>query len=111
MWMDPLTMRDVVVALTAQLKSDLGVDVSARATDLESRLTQLDAEIRATLSVVTDANRRLVTGHESLGYFADRYGFKLVGALVPSLSSQAESSAVNARSIRGLARVMSEPAG
>jgi len=110
MWMDPLTMRDVVVALTAQLKSDLGVDVSARATDLESRLTQLDAEIRATLSVVTDANRRLVTGHESLGYFADRYGFKLVGAVVPSLSDQAETSAADLAALETKIREAGVPA-
>jgi hypothetical protein len=36
--------------------------------------------------------RLLVTGHESLGYFAQRYGFTLVGALVPRLSTEAETS-------------------
>ena len=39
----------------------------------------LDAEARATLAVVPEANRKLVTGHESMGYFADRYAFTLVG--------------------------------
>jgi len=34
-----------------------------------------------------------VTSHESLGYFADRYGFELVGSVVPSASSLAETSA------------------
>jgi ABC-type Zn uptake system ZnuABC Zn-binding protein ZnuA len=28
-----------------------------------------------------------------MGYFAQRYGFKIVGAVVPSLSTEAESSA------------------
>ncbi len=37
--------------------------------------------------------RRLVTGHESMGYFAQRYGFTLVGAIIPSLSTQAEVTA------------------
>jgi zinc/manganese transport system substrate-binding protein len=37
----------------------------------------------------------LVTGHESLGYFAQRYGFKLVGAIIPSLTTQAETSAAD----------------
>ena len=48
-----------------------------------------------TRSAIPAADRKLVTGHESMGYFADRYGFTLVGALVPSISSQAEASAAD----------------
>jgi zinc/manganese transport system substrate-binding protein len=92
LWMDPLAIKDVVTALAAELKSSLGIDVATRATDLESRLTALDAGITTTLSVVPAASRQLVTGHESLGYFARRYGFKLIGAIIPSLTTQAETS-------------------
>ena len=45
------------------------------------------------LAAVPAANRKLVTGHESMGYFADRYGFQLIGALIPSLTTQAGVSA------------------
>ena len=93
LWMDPLTIRDVVAALAAELTTDLGIDVSARATDLEARLTALNDRLRAILNTVPPAQRSLVTGHESLGYFAQRYGYKLIGAIIPSLSTQAESSA------------------
>jgi zinc/manganese transport system substrate-binding protein len=93
LWMDPLTMRDVVAALAVALKTDLGIDVSSRATDLESRLTALNDQLAAILNTVPAAQRALVTGHESLGYFAQRYGYKLVGAIIGSLSSQAETSA------------------
>jgi len=92
LWMDPLAMKDVVAALAPKLQADLGIDVSARATDLESRLDQLNDRLDGILSVVPAADRKLVTGHESLGYFAERYGFTLIGAIVPSLTSQAESS-------------------
>ncbi len=34
-----------------------------------------------------------MTGHESMGYFADRYGFQLMGAVIPGLSSLGEISA------------------
>src|ERR1035437_3498488 len=88
LWMDPLAMKDVVSALATELKADLGIDVSSRATDLESRLTQLNEQLTATLSVIPQGQRQLVTGHESLGYFAARYGFKLIGAIVPSLTTQ-----------------------
>ena len=41
--------------------------------------------------------RKLVTSHDALGYYTDRYGLRLVGAVIPSLSTQAQpsSQAVN----------------
>ena len=93
LWMDPTVMKTVADALAAQLKNDLAIDVSARAQDLGNRLDALDKEIATGVATVPEANRRLVTGHESLGYFAQRYGFKLVGAIIPSITSQAEVSA------------------
>jgi zinc/manganese transport system substrate-binding protein len=95
LWMDPLTMKDVVAALATQLKSDVGIDVSARATDLEARLTALNDQVAGVVNTVPEAQRSLVTGHESLGYFAQRYGFKLVGAIIPSLTTEAETSAAD----------------
>lgn len=91
-WLDPAGMAEVATALAAQLAS-LGIDVGDRATEVPAALQSLDAEVSGILSVVPDAQRLLVTGHESLGYFARRYGFTLIGAVVPSFSSQAESSA------------------
>jgi zinc/manganese transport system substrate-binding protein len=49
--------------------------------------------VRTMLEPVPAANRKLVTGHESMGYFADRYGFVLVGAVIPGLTTQGEVSA------------------
>ncbi|HEX7492528.1 MAG TPA: metal ABC transporter substrate-binding protein [Candidatus Limnocylindrales bacterium] len=95
LWMDPLTMKDVVAALAIELKDGLGIDVSARATDLEGRLSKLNDQLTTTLSVIPQAQRQLVTGHESLGYFADRYSFKLIGAIIPSLTSQSEASSAD----------------
>ena len=42
---------------------------------------------------VPAAKRKLVTTHDSLGYFADRYGVEVVGSVIPSLSTQAQPSA------------------
>jgi zinc/manganese transport system substrate-binding protein len=92
-WTDPLAMKAVVVALANDLEATLGLDIRTRAAVLEERLVALDVELRDTLAAVPSDERKLVTGHESLGYFADRYGFELVGAVVPSSSSQAEASA------------------
>jgi zinc/manganese transport system substrate-binding protein len=91
-WVDPISMRDVAAALGPELAA-AGIEVGARAADVEQQLVELDAEIRGTLAAVPEASRKLVTGHESMGYFADRYGFELVGTVVPGLSSQGEVSA------------------
>ncbi len=91
-WVDPLAMRDVVLALVPALGS-VGIDVADRAPALATRLADLDAATRATLAVIPEARRLLVTGHESMGYFADRYGLRLVGAVIPGLTSQGDVSA------------------
>jgi zinc/manganese transport system substrate-binding protein len=91
-WVDPMSMGAVVTALTAQM-AEMGVDVQDRGADLEQRLKALDEETRTTLAVVPETNRQLVTGHVSLGYFADRYDFELIGSVIPGLSSNGEVSA------------------
>jgi zinc/manganese transport system substrate-binding protein len=95
MWMDPLAMKDVVAAMVPVLKDSLQIDVSAQAIDLENKLSSLNTEIAGVVAQVPQQNRKLVTGHESMGYFAQRYGFKLIGVIIPSLSSQAEVSAAD----------------
>lgn len=100
LFMDPLTMKMVVDALSVQLKTDLGMDVASRAQDLDSRLDALNKEVTDQVATIPPANRKLVTGHESLGYFAQRYGFKLVGAIIPGLSSQGEVSAADLAALK-----------
>jgi zinc/manganese transport system substrate-binding protein len=102
LWMDPLAMKAVVLALAVQLKTDLGVDVSERATSLSARLDALNSDIAAEVAKLSESRRKLVTGHESLGYFAQRYGFTLVGAIIPSLTSQAEVSAADLANLKQL---------
>ncbi len=102
LWTDPIAMKSVELALAAQVKTALGVDVSARARDLASRLDALDREIAQAVTQIPPANRRLVTGHESMGYFAQRYGFRLIGAIIPSLTSQAHVSAAELAALKRL---------
>lgn len=93
LWTDPLTMREMIPALAAELEEVLGVDLAAAVTAVEAEMDALDAEVRTIMAAIPAGECRLVTGHESLGYFADRYGCELIGAVVPGLSSTAEASA------------------
>ena len=68
----------------------------------KTRLDNLNQEITAKVEALPIADRKMVTGHESLGYFAQRYGFKLIGAILPSLTTQAEVSASELASLKQL---------
>ncbi len=92
-WMDPFTMQKVAAALAPRLKIVLNIDIADKSQKLQSELSGLDQNIRQILSPLPESERKLVTGHESLGYFADRYNFKVVGAIIPSISTQAGVSA------------------
>jgi zinc/manganese transport system substrate-binding protein len=99
-WTDPQTMKQVVAALADQVKLDLDLDVSTQALNQEAKLDSLNTEIKSMVDSLPAAERKLVTGHESLGYFAQRYGFKLIGAIIPSLNSQAEVSAADMAALK-----------
>ena len=102
LWTDPLAMKSIVSALSLVLKDDLNLDVSSQATNLESRLDSLNRQIADKVANIPQENRKLVTGHESMGYFAQRYDFKLVGAIIPSITSQAEVSAGDLAALKTL---------
>jgi zinc/manganese transport system substrate-binding protein len=95
-WQDP---RNAILAVRA-IEADLadadpeGTAAYRRNADryLE-RLRRLDAGIAACVERVPPEKRRIVTTHDSLAYFADRFGIEVVGAVIPSLSTQAQASA------------------
>lgn len=70
-----------------------GTDFSQNAVEYSAELTALDAEVEETLAVIPTQQRVLVTNHEVFDYFADRYGFEVLGAIIPSVSSQAQADA------------------
>ena len=57
------------------------------------RLRRLDAGIARCIDAVPAAERKLVTDHDAFGYFAHRYGIDVVGAVIPSQTTQAQPSA------------------
>ena len=100
LWTDPIMMKGIVEALVPVLKKELNIDAADRASDMESRLDDLDRQISDAVSAIPPENRKLVTGHESMGYLAQRYGFKLIGVIVPGLSSQAGVSAADLNTLK-----------
>jgi ABC-type Zn uptake system ZnuABC Zn-binding protein ZnuA len=56
-------------------------------------LEDLDRQVADCIGALPAAERKLVTTHDALGYFADRYGLEVIGAAIPALTTQAQPSA------------------
>jgi ABC-type Zn uptake system ZnuABC Zn-binding protein ZnuA/ABC-type Mn2+/Zn2+ transport system permease subunit len=57
-----------------------------------AKLRALDAGIARCVGSVPPARRKLVTDHDAFGYFARRYGIDVVGAVIPSQTTEAQPS-------------------
>ncbi len=66
---------------------------AANAAAYLAELVTLDAEIAGLLASVPEKNRILITNHETLGYLAARYGYQIVGSIIPGGGTANEPSA------------------
>ncbi len=107
-WHDPRNVASAVPAIAAALtKANPAAarTYAANAARYLARVRRLDAAIAACMAKVPAARRRLVTGHDAFGYLAHRYGIRVVGAVIPSQSTQAQPSAAGVtRLIRQIER-------
>ena len=60
-------------------------------------LRALDAEVERQTAGL--ANRKVVTNHDAIGYYLDRYHLELVGSVIPSFDSSAELSGRDVRDL------------
>jgi zinc/manganese transport system substrate-binding protein len=95
-WQDP---RNAVLAVMAVRDALVEADPDGRpayernAAAYSRKLRALDREVAACMEEVPKGKRKLVTTHDSLAYFAERYGLEVIGSVIPSLSTQAQPSA------------------
>jgi zinc/manganese transport system substrate-binding protein len=95
-WHDPRNAEAAVEEIERQLAAaDPGkrAEFEKNASAYLGQLKTLDARIARCMARVPASERRLVTDHDAFGYFAHRYGITVVGAVVPSQTTQAQTSA------------------
>jgi ABC-type Zn uptake system ZnuABC Zn-binding protein ZnuA len=95
-WLDPLDVVTYVENIRDGLtQADPGGEetYASNAASYIARLKDLDTWVTQQVAAIPPAQRLLVTNHESLGYFADRYGFKVIGTIIPSVSTDSSPSA------------------
>jgi zinc/manganese transport system substrate-binding protein len=56
-------------------------------------LANLDAWAKLEVSKIPAKNKKIVTNHDALGYLADRYGFRVVGTVIPGGGTERAPSA------------------
>jgi ABC-type Zn uptake system ZnuABC Zn-binding protein ZnuA/ABC-type Mn2+/Zn2+ transport system permease subunit len=95
-WHDPHNAEAAVERVRSALGEALPADKQGfdrRAAAYVRQIASLDSRIADCFASVPARERKLVTSHDAFGYFAKRYGIKVVGAVVPSQSTEAQPSA------------------
>ena len=98
-WTDPTRMVTAVDAITSALGEEVGeglaeaIEPSVRA--YRERLVDLDSEIEEITEEIPVEGRKLVTNHHVFGYFAKRFDFEVIGAVLPSGTTLASPSAAD----------------
>lgn len=95
-WQDPRkAQRAVGVIRDALAKADPGGRraYARNAAAYVRRLRSLDRSVARCIRLLPPARRKLVTTHDALGHYARRYGIEVIGALIPSRSTEAQASA------------------
>jgi ABC-type Zn uptake system ZnuABC Zn-binding protein ZnuA len=95
-WHDP---RNVEAAIPVIRDALIHANPAAKATYTANaaaylrKVRLLDAGIARCFATVPAAQRKLVTDHDAFNYFAHRYGITVIGAVIPSQTTQAQPSA------------------
>ncbi|MEE2059104.1 zinc ABC transporter substrate-binding protein AztC [Rhodococcus artemisiae] len=101
-WTDPARMRDVVDALETALVSIDGIDKEAideNAERYREELAELEKEMTAAFDSLPQDRRNLVTNHHVFGYLAERFEFRIVGAIIPGGTTLSSPSASDLREL------------
>jgi ABC-type Zn uptake system ZnuABC Zn-binding protein ZnuA len=97
-WFDPENIKfwvDNITAALIQMDPGMADQYQAKADSYLSALSELDKWIENELNQIPSVNRKLVSDHISLGYFARAYGFEEIGAVIPASTTEAETSGLH----------------
>ena len=99
LWLSPLSFTQALPSLTAAINKATGLSIDE--TTALDQLTKLDNEITEVIDTI--ASCVMVSGHDEMGYFADRYGCTVIGAIIPSFSTTSEATAKQIADLKVLA--------
>jgi zinc/manganese transport system substrate-binding protein len=112
-WFDPARVAAALPHLGERLVE--AGDLDAEAIDRCQRaytneLAALDAELADLAATVPTDDRRLVTNHDSLAYLAARYGFTVIGTVIPGATGLAQTNPAHLEDLAALVEEQQVPA-
>lgn len=87
LWMNPfyaLHYASIFRDMFSQADPANAAFYAANYNTFQSRIFALDQAICNTIQTIPEANRKLLTYHDSFAYFAPHYGLQVIGAIQPS---------------------------
>ncbi len=113
MWLDPTLVVTYVENIRdglIQVDPEGAETYKSNADAYIAQLKDLDGWIAGQVDTIPAERRLLVTNHEAMGYFAERYGFEVAGSVIPSFSSNAAPSAKEMASLIDEIKKLAAPA-
>ncbi|MGC2996952.1 zinc ABC transporter substrate-binding protein AztC [Streptomyces sp. G35A] len=102
-WTDPDRVRKTAGLIADQVIENVdGVNpktIRANTDRYDERLADLTTWMERSFDRIPDRKRALVTNHHVFGYLADRFGFRVIGAVIPSGTTLASPSSSDLRSL------------
>ncbi|MFD8568423.1 zinc ABC transporter substrate-binding protein AztC [Streptomyces sp. NPDC059639] len=102
-WTDPDRVRTAAGLIADQVVEHVeGVHEKAvrdNARRYDGQLADLTTWMEKTFAAIPEDRRALVTNHHVFGYLADRFGFRVIGAVIPSGTTLASPSSSDLRSL------------
>jgi len=112
-WTDPnnvLVWVDNIERALVEADPDHAAEYQQNAKSYRQELQELDAWVREQVQPVSPERRLLVTDHLVFSYFAERYGFEQVGAVIPGYSTLSSPSAQQLAELEDHIRTLGVPA-
>ena len=98
-WTDPARVAEAAEAIAGSVLEHVdGVDpdaVQAQTGSYVQQLGELEASMEASFAAIEPARRKLITNHHVFGYLAARFGFEVIGAVIPSGNTLASPSSAD----------------
>lgn len=87
LWTDPdyaVTYAEIIRATLSDIDPDGAADYQANYDGFVLIVEELDAAMQASFDSIPEGNRVLLTYHDAYAYFAENYGFTVIGAIQPA---------------------------
>ena len=87
LWTDPTLVKvyaDIIREDDGAVAPEYAEQFDANFAEFEALVDEFDAAIREAFDTIPEEQRKLVTYHDAYAYFADTYGWNVIGAVQPA---------------------------